>query len=560
MDTTCQKKLLCITVDVEALPSGQSSDHVNRLIWGRFGAKEAGISRMMDLAEKYGKKCTFFLDYCEKFLYPGAFEIIAGRICERGHDVQLHAHTTADILPQKFWSDRGLVPDDLSPDGFGEDRADALIEFLADCSEKMTGKAPIAFRGGNFRFNNFILEAMKRRGISLGFNYNVVSMHQPNNEINRPFFRWSNGIVEFPMGAIAWPDKLYPWRQFDFNATDLGDVQHLRTMLERYYSEVGTNSVVVMLMHSWSFCRKSRTTGFFEYQDDSLEKAFENLLFNLPPDMEVVTASELNELLISGRLTTEAVRDVSLVGGDQKNKTYPAHYAKEFANVINVSPVPEEPRECNYCRTPVGEMVDFSGGQRCPRCYSLPRQRIFLWAYERFIRQEFDLSGKKILLVCPSNALLGYLHGKANAISCDIMPVKWFELQLDICKMPDIPDASFDAVIAKSILHHCYDDEAALDEFRRVLKPWGRVFLHVSCNNNAETEVSSNVTRHYGKEALERFKVGTYRYYGDRSFLRMLQKRFLVKTFYGIDPVSRNTSTIYCGIKDGLLDSTEMTS
>jgi SAM-dependent methyltransferase len=197
-------------------------------------------------------------------------------------------------------------------------------------------------------------------------------------------------------------------------------------------------------------------------------------------------------------------------------------------------------------------MQDFGGRSRvrCPKCQSLERQRIFLWTYERFIRREFDFVGKDVLAVTPSDAVLGYLRPIANLTSCDIRPVPWFDRQLDICHMPEVPSEAYDAVIAKSVLQHVYDDEAALDEIRRVLRAFGRVFIHTSCRMNAETTPIENRAMHYGEECLTQYKVGTFRYYGDRSLLRMLQKRFLVKTFYGEDPATGAVDAIYCGIKD----------
>jgi ubiquinone/menaquinone biosynthesis C-methylase UbiE len=124
-------------------------------------------------------------------------------------------------------------------------------------------------------------------------------------------------------------------------------------------------------------------------------------------------------------------------------------------------------------------------------------------------------------------------------------------MQCDISKMPQVKSNSYDAVIAKAVMQHVFDDEAALDEIYRVIKPWGRFFMQTSSKLNSETASIEDISKHYGKEALEKYNVGTFRYYGDRSILRSLQKRFLVKTFYGIDPVTMRQDIIYCGIKDG---------
>ena len=107
------------------------------------------------------------------------------------------------------------------------------------------------------------------------------------------------------------------------------------------------------------------------------------------------------------------------------------------------------------------------------------------------------------------------------------------------------------SVIAKAVLQHVSNDEAALDELQRVLRPWGRLLIQTSQKFNTETVSIADPTMHYGADALAEYNVGTFRIYGDRSLLRTLQRRFLVKTFYGRDPVTGRTDTIFCGIKEG---------
>jgi len=50
----------------------------------------------------------------------------------------------------------------------------------------------------------------------------------------------------------------------------------------------------------------------------------------------------------------------------------------------------------------------------------------------------------------------------------------------DVCQpFPDWMEARYDAVIALAILEHVYDPPAAVANFRRALKPGGRLFLYV---------------------------------------------------------------------------------
>lgn len=127
-------KTLIITIDLEAVPKGQSADHVNRLIWGRFGTQEVGIRRMMDIADQYGHKLAFFVDYCEAFLYLATFEAISAYIVARGHDQQLHAHPVPDILPDAFWTSRSFRPSKNALNEYTIETGDLLMRFLVQCA------------------------------------------------------------------------------------------------------------------------------------------------------------------------------------------------------------------------------------------------------------------------------------------------------------------------------------------------------------------------------------------------------------------------------------------
>jgi len=190
---------------------------------------------------------------------------------------------------------------------------------------------------------------------------------------------------------------------------------------------------------------------------------------------------------------------------------------------------------------------------KCPVCGSLERNRVFWDAYRNRIAHEFPLDGKSVLAVSPSAALRRYLLSNTVATTCDIRPLR-VDIQADICSMPQLETRSFDAIIAVGVMQHCHDDVAAFAEFHRVLKPWGRVFIHTACRSGRETALFEEVTKHYGVDSLERYNVGTFRVYGEYSLLRLMQRNFLVKTYDGRDAISGRNDTIYCGIRDGRAD------
>ncbi len=308
--TKPEKKRVVITIDVEASPYAQSEDHVDRLIWGKFGNEEVGIRRMMEVADRYGHKLTFFVDYCEVFRYPGRFEEISREITDRGHDLQLHAHM--DLLPEEFWEKHNLKKYHISLSDVDRQRAGILLDFLQETAQKMGGgNKPVAFRGGSFRYNNVLLRQMKERGIDLSFNYNVLSQHQTNNSENLPLFKWNNGVFELPMANVYMNNWL---RDLDFN--DLNNFQFtdfVYAFIDKYYTIYPSNSVAVMIMHSWSFCYTEENTRFKIFRDNKLVDNFDRFLANLPQDIEIVTATDVHNLITAGELQTDIVRDVDLV-------------------------------------------------------------------------------------------------------------------------------------------------------------------------------------------------------------------------------------------------------
>lgn len=70
--------------------------------------------------------------------------------------------------------------------------------------------------------------------------------------------------------------------------------------------------------------------------------------------------------------------------------------------------------------------------------------------------------------------------------------------QADVTQMP-FPDEQFDVVTALDVLEHLDDDTAALREFRRVLKPGGRVFVFAPAHKwlwSLQDEVSHHKRRY----------------------------------------------------------------
>ena len=210
---------LMITVDVEAQPRRAEKYALERLVWGRYpGSRDAGIGRMMDIADANDVKLTMFTDYCEEGIYGQAFLDAAREIDRRGHDLQLHAHL--DFMPAAFWTETGLKRE-FSLNLVSADHSKALFDFLCDAQVRATGKKASAFRGGGYRFNRHILNAMAERGVVLDSSVNVSRVTQPAKLPYSRQFEWSNGCYEVPVSCVPRFMNLNRAVDFNFNAAAL---------------------------------------------------------------------------------------------------------------------------------------------------------------------------------------------------------------------------------------------------------------------------------------------------------------------------------------------------
>ena len=152
--------------------------------------------------------------------------------------------------------------------------------------------------------------------------------------------------------------------------------------------------------------------------------------------------------------------------------------------------------ECPCCG---GRFGRFSIGEvatdvACPRCGSLPRQRL-LWLYMAD-RGLFPASGEAVLHLAPEPILVSRLRSFAGVHyeSADIDPDRNPTILGDLTALP-IDDATFDLVLCSHVLEHVGDDRAAIAEMHRVAKPGGRVLIQSPVNyDQPETFEDPSVT------------------------------------------------------------------
>ncbi|MBY8976211.1 class I SAM-dependent methyltransferase [Rhodobacteraceae bacterium NNCM2] len=169
------------------------------------------------------------------------------------------------------------------------------------------------------------------------------------------------------------------------------------------------------------------------------------------------------------------------------------------------------PRLCPVCGyegmfAPVRHKVEIW----CPQCDSRPRHRLLkLWMDREMTLPE----GAEVLHFAAEPWVRGWFEERgARYVTADLNDK--FELQLDITAM-DLPDASYDLVMANHVLEHV-DDAAALAEMHRILRRGGQAVITVPMIEGwdqtlEDPEATTDETRRL--------------YYGDPSHLR----------FYGRD-------------------------
>ncbi len=120
----------------------------------------------------------------------------------------------------------------------------------------------------------------------------------------------------------------------------------------------------------------------------------------------------------------------------------------------------------------------------CPRCTSHGRHRL-LWLYLRD-RTDFFRSNLKVLYFAPMNIFQHKMLKMKNLDYCsaDIDSPLAMTKQ-DITDI-NIPDDSFDCIICYHVFEHVLDDEKAMKEVFRILRPGGWAILQVPIDQNRE--------------------------------------------------------------------------
>lgn len=182
---------------------------------------------------------------------------------------------------------------------------------------------------------------------------------------------------------------------------------------------------------------------------------------------------------------------------------------------------------CNVCGWVGAAFTDdcWHSGTICPNCRSQVRHRMLAACLDGLsvvpgLAQSDLLEGHSILHFAPERQLRERIQSAAaNYQSADFERGDC-DHRLDISRMPEIADKSFDCVIACDVLEHVPDDAAAFSEIRRVLRPGGVAILTVPQKDPpATTDEDHGVTSEADREAR----------FGQKDHVRMYGDDFVAR-------------------------------
>jgi SAM-dependent methyltransferase len=543
------QRLIALTVDVEAQLARASGDPIQELIFGRFGREDFGITRMMQIADAAGHKLIFYVDLCEYWQYGEPLLDVAREVARRGHDMQIHVH--ADLLPRSYWADQN-VPVPPALDRFPAEAARVLADSLCALSVRATGNQPLAFRGGAFRFNRHVLEAFTKNGLQLSANYYAAAKYWPHRRPHVGPFRWPNGMLELPVSTVSL-DGEFRYAVFENLAVDSREA--LTEFLCATSDLNASLDVSSFVLHCWSLLKKD-ATGRFVAPDETKVERFEAFLSHL-------TALGYRSA------TTESIVEQATVAPALRIVPYDEVFApaESAAPVVASAPAPSKPPAaerseppsipaepgsgCTVCGASRASFSEFFGrpAVRCEGCGSLERHRAFLDLCRRGFSSEWTPNGKALLLISPNSSEDRALRKVAASVSTlDVREDFRSDYHEDICNCPSLPTGAFDGVVAHHVFAHVHDDGRAFAEVARILRPDGRLFLSTPLTRTGKTEEIDDIreiTRLWGVELYERYRIGTFRRYGKDDLLHRLTEWFRVIVHYPTDVTTGEVVPIF---------------
>lgn len=280
------KTYVLLTVDTEADIHQGRIISLEQMVYCRINGSEYGIHRMMDLADRYNARMTFFVSVFEhRKMGLEQVKRVCQEIDQRGHEVQLHTHPNWIYDHRFMW-------------GYPLEKQIELIKEGKEVICESIGKYPIAHRAGGFGANEDTLLALKKNGIKVDSTY----LYSPYSRLLPSNFRlnWPsecNGVLEIPVTVFNQfkIGNFQPKRPFDINANSLAELKFVLNSAKK-----SGLPFVNLLMHSFSFVRSGKDRQNFKPNYHDLKK-FEKLLhyINEQDEFEMIGIGEFYESIRS---------------------------------------------------------------------------------------------------------------------------------------------------------------------------------------------------------------------------------------------------------------------
>ena len=207
--------------------------------------------------------------------------------------------------------------------------------------------------------------------------------------------------------------------------------------------------------------------------------------------------------------------------------------------------VPKMARHCPICGYEgvfhaLGTPPRWDG--RCPSCGSRERHRlIHLWLE----REKIDLAdGRFILHFAPEKYFIKQMAGNENYHTADLVEGKAMHA-MDMSNIT-FDEASVDVVISNHVLEHVPDDQKALSEMFRVLKPGGFALLTVPQNWAREDTYEAERAETPAEKFAHYDDSSHVRYYG-RDFPNRVSKAGFEVEGWRVEPAEE----VYYGLARG---------
>ena len=205
-EIVAKKLKVYFTVDTETSMGGAWKNAgpgplpLARTVFGENGTGSYGIPLIMDILEEHSFRATFFIEvFCSYLLGFEEVRKVFQAVQLRGHDVQLHLHPV-----QRFYRDFLQGQPRREKDlmfQFPPEEQRALIREGVELFERLSGKAPRAFRAGCYGASEATLVALRENGVLIDSSYNLAYLDQTCGFRRRPLNRPETieGVLEFPV-------------------------------------------------------------------------------------------------------------------------------------------------------------------------------------------------------------------------------------------------------------------------------------------------------------------------------------------------------------------------